>query len=207
MKIRIMILTGLAICTLFGACGKSNETAKAEANDKTSSNTAQTENTWYYDWDKGMEAAKKENKPAYVHFTADWCTWCKKMRKETYAATEISNRFKDGWITISIDTEDNNKTGKVYLDEKAKKALSYLQGEKGDFEEKTLTNSQLMQFFGGSGLPTLLFIDKEGIPLQKIPGFIEKEEFAVILDFFKEEAYKKNISFEDFKKSHKGMGN
>ncbi len=63
-----------------------------------------------------------------------------------------------------------------------------------------------MKFFGGSGLPTLLFIDKEGTTLQKIPGFIEKEEFVVILDFFKEEAYN-TTSFDDFKKSHKGTGN
>ena len=205
MKIRIILLAGLAICTLFGACGKNNETANAEAN-KTSSNTVQTENTWYYDWDKGMEAAKKEHKPVYVHFTAEWCKWCHTMRKETYAAAEINNRFKDGWITISIDTDDNNKTGKVYLDEKTKKAIAYLHGEKGNYEEKTLTNLQLMQFFGGSGLPTLLFIDKEGIPLQKISSFIEKEEFAVILDFFKEEAYN-TTSFDEFKKSHKGTGN
>ena len=207
MKIRIIIiLTGLAICTLFGACGKSNETAEAEANDKTSSNTEQAENTWYYNWDKGMEAAKKENKPVYVHFTADWCKWCRKMENETYSAAGNKKRLSSGWITISLDTEDNNKTGNVYLDEKTKKAFAYLQGEKGDLEEKTLTNPQLMKFFGGSGLPTLLFIDKEGTTLQKIPGFIEKEEFVVILDFFKEEAYN-TTSFDDFKKSHKGTGN
>jgi len=205
MKARTILITGLLFCTLTGACGNSNENSAAQENTQipveVASTTSQTEGeTWYHDWDTGMAAAQEEQKPILVHFTADWCKYCIKMKKETYAADEIKKRFSNGWVTIMIDTEEKDKTGKVYFDEAAKKAMVYLNGDQGNFEEKVLGHQELLQFFGGMGLPTLLFVDKDGTPLQKISSFIEKEEFAVILDFFREEAYKTS-SFDDFKKN------
>jgi len=205
MKVSTILVTGLLVCTLTDACGKSDENSAAQENAtipvEVASNTPQTvDERWYHDWDTGMAAAQKEQKPVLVHFTAAWCTYCIKMKQETYAADEIKKRFSNGWVTIMIDTEEKNKTGKVYLDEAAKKALVYLDDDQGNYEERALNYRQLLQFFGGVGLPTLLFVDKDGIPLQKISSFIEKEEFAVILDFFREEAYK-TTSYDDFRKN------
>ena len=189
------------------ACGNSNETVTERQNDKnTSKNAAQTEGTWYHDWNTGMEAAKKEQKPVLVDFSADWCKWCHVMEEKTFSAPEIKKRLDSGWISIRIDTEERDKTGTVYFDESSRAALMYLKDENSNFEEKPLSHQQLLGFFGIRGLPSYLFIDREGKPLQKITSYIEKEEFAVILDFIKEEAYKKNISFEDYRKSKTGGG-
>ena len=207
MNTKTMFIITFMTTILLVSCGKNNETATAKQNEQTTSEkVSTTEVVWYDDWDKGMEAAKKEQKPVYIHFTAAWCSWCRKMENETYSAADVKKSFISDWITISLDTEDTKKTGKVYLDESAKSVLVYLKGDKGSFEEKALSNQQLMQFFGGKGLPTLLFIDKEGAPVEKISSYIQKEEFGVILDFLSEEAYKKNISFEDFKKKKAGEG-
>ena len=201
------ILLALSISGLIGNCGNSNDTATAEdtqyqALPASSDMTV----TWHEDWNAAMAAAKEAKKPILVHFTADWCVYCKKMKNETYAAPQIKKRFHDGWVTVLIDTENMKAQGSVYLDANAKKAMAYLKdGEEGAYDEKSLTNVEMMQFFGGTGLPTLLFIDKDGVPLQKIAGFVEKESFAVILDYFQEEAYKKNTNFDDYRKNHKGI--
>ncbi len=155
---------------------------------------------WYHNWDEGMAAAKAANKPVLVHFTADWCKFCVQMKEETYAADMIQKRFIDGWVGIMIDTEDHESTGTVYVNESEKNAVAWLDGGSG-FTQQEMGHAELLQFFGGRGLPTLLFIDDDGTPVQKISSFIPKEDFAVILDFFQEEAYKDG-SFDDFKKKH-----
>lgn len=204
MKSRTLLIAGIVACSLTGACGKQDQTATAQSSKELPKLTAAavSEVTWFNDWNTGMEAAKKAKKPVLVHFTADWCVYCKKMKAETYAAPEIKERFNNGWITIVMDTEDNKTKGTVFVDDTAKKVRAYLEGEQGNFKSETLLNGEMMQLFGGTGLPTLLFIDKTGEPVQKIAGYVPKDEFAVILDFFKEEAYKTG-SFDDFKKKAK----
>ncbi|MCD6308821.1 MAG: thioredoxin fold domain-containing protein [Candidatus Latescibacteria bacterium] len=212
MKMSTAVLTVTFLLLVAGACGQNNEQATAQQGTGGASGvkpaaarTVEGKFKWYHDWDTGMAAAKKEKKPVLVHFTADWCKFCVKMKKETYASDMIQKRFKNSWIGIMIDTEEKGATGTVYVNESKRSALTYLQGENASFTPKKLGNQELLQFFGGMGLPTLLFIDKDGTPVQKISSFIPKEEFAVILDFFKEEAYK-SVSYDDFKKKHRQRG-
>ena len=81
MKIRTLLVTPLFLSAFLVSCGNSEETATAKQNVQeppvmvtpASDNPSAAEVTWYDDWNKGMEAAKKEHKPVYVHFTADWC--------------------------------------------------------------------------------------------------------------------------------------
>jgi thioredoxin-related protein len=209
MRLRTLTLTGsIAFCALTGACGSGDDSANAQQDNpypkletKTSAavETNAADVKWYTDWNEGMAAAKEQDKPVFIHFTADWCKFCVKMKKETYSAGEIKQRFNDSWITIMVDTENRDFKGDVYINEGEKKMLTYLDGNNAGYEEKNLDIRGLTQNFGVSGLPTLVFIDKNGEPLQSIPGFIEKSEFAVILDYFQDGSYK-DIGFEEYRK-------
>jgi len=208
MKYRALAITGLAICALTGACGTSDDSATAKENGpykKLETKTAAAPEVtaddvkWYTNWDEGMAAAKEQNKLVFIHFTADWCKYCVKMKKETYAAGEIKQRFNDAWITIMVDTENKDFKGNVYINEGEKKLVTYLDSEQAGFEETNLDIQGLTRNFGVSGLPTLVFIGNDGTPLQSIPGFIDKDEFGVILDYFQDDAYK-DMQFDDFKK-------
>ncbi|MFC1528660.1 thioredoxin family protein [Candidatus Latescibacterota bacterium] len=205
MKVSILIITVYLLSSFLVSCGNSDETTTAGENAQkpsvavtpASGNPSATEVAWFDDWNKGMEAANKANKPVYVHFTADWCTWCKKMEKETYSSSEIKKRMANDWITIKIDTEDSEKSATVYLNEKEKIARGYINGDKGDFEEKSFSNQQLVGMFGGS-LPTLLFIDKGGNFVYPNRGYLDKGVFGPMLDYFRDELYTKDVKLQEY---------
>jgi len=170
------------------ACSKSNETATAEQNTESQISGAKVktasirdEKGWYNDWDAGMEAARKEKKPVLVDFYADWCKWCHVMDEETFSDPEIKKIFASDWITIRIDTEDTETIG--------------------TFKSETLTFRQMSGSFGVTGLPSYLFIDTKGEPVTIIPGYIPKEKFSIILDYFKNELYKKDVNLQEYIKS------
>ena len=177
-------ITLIAAATFFIACGEGgNQTATAEENgaQKTVETTVNTESTWFTDWDKGIAAAKELNKPVLIDFYADWCHWCKVMDEKTFSAGEIKSRFSDGWITIKINSEDKNK--------------------QATFEGNTMSYPELARYFKISGYPSYLFIDKEGTPVTVVSSYIPKERFGPMLDYMKEELYKKEIKFSDYLES------
>ena len=178
MKRLLTLFTIVSAFTFIIACDCGNET-KAQSNTKAA---VSTEFTWYLDWDEGMAAAKKEKKPVVVDFYADWCGYCKKMDKETFAAPEIKHRFVNGWIAIKIDIEDKNKTATV--------------------DGNTMTHAELVRYFRVTGFPTYLFIDKEGKPVSPYSGYVPKERFGQLLDYFKDEVYTKNIKFNEYIKNN-----
>ena len=182
-------------------CGKKNDSVNADLNSTVPAKTTQATISWYTDWDTGMAEAKKNAKPVFVEFYADWCVYCKKMDKETFAAPEIEQRLSNDWVCIKIDTEARNKSGSVYIDSKANETFTYFPEGIENIEEKTLPNNQLIGFFGGRGIPTLLFIDKTGKTIYPHAGFIPKEQFGPMLDYFRDELYSKNVNLGEYIKS------
>ena len=199
---KVFLSTLIITLTLSTSCGNSDETATAQQDDKSSSEQDKTSKViWYDDWNKGFEIAKKKKMPVLVKFQRDNCKWCYEMDTKTLSASEIKKQLADGWVSLSIDTRNNKKSGTFYFDKSKKAVAVYLQGEKSNFEEKTMTYSEIPGFFTGGSVPGFLFVDKDGTAQTVVPGYWPKEEFTVILDFFKDEIYKKDISFEDYKKS------
>ena len=191
-KVRIFLIIGV-IFFLFLACGKSNETAQVEKNHNvqiaagrnsavkivetaTNPGSSRDKNGWYHDWDEGMAAAKKAEKPVLVDFYTDWCKWCEVMDEKTFSAPEIMKIFASDWITIKINAEENRKSG--------------------TFKDENLTYSKLAMTLGVRAFPSYLFIDKEGEIVNIVTGFKEKKQFSAILDYFKNEIYKKDEKFQ-----------
>jgi thioredoxin-related protein len=60
------------------------------------------------DWQsyaKGLDIAKTQDKPVFLYFHADWCTYCTKLKKTTFTDKNVLNYLNDNFISISIDTE------------------------------------------------------------------------------------------------------
>ncbi len=142
--------------------------------------TTAKEKAWYDDWNKGMAAAKKEKKPILVDFFSDHCGACKAMHTITFTAPEIKKRLSADWINIRINTSHI-------------KSVTH--------EGKTMNYLELAKYFRVNGVPTYIFFDKEGKPVQSLFGYRDKKLFGPILDYMKDEAYKKGITFKEYSKS------
>ncbi len=103
---------------------------------------------WYDNLEKGMELAKKENKFIIIDNYADWCVACKELEKFTFPKKEVQKILKKNFIAVKLDfTEKNDKN------EKIKKKLGIL------------------------GLPTIIFMNKEGKEIDRFSGFLDKDDF------------------------------
>lgn len=50
----------------------------------------------------GKALATQSNKPMIVHFTTDWCGWCRKLEQETYPNPNVVARLKQ-FICVQVD--------------------------------------------------------------------------------------------------------
>jgi len=59
----------------------------------------------WQDYAQGMELAKSQNKHIFLYFHADWCTYCRKLKKTTFRNEAVLTYLKDNFISILVDTE------------------------------------------------------------------------------------------------------
>jgi len=55
---------------------------------------------------KALPEAAAADKPVVIHFTADWCSWCVKMKKETYTDPAVAAMMKDEFVTAMVNSDN-----------------------------------------------------------------------------------------------------
>lgn len=93
--------------------------------------------------DEAISNAKREKKLVFIDCHAEWCGWCKKMKKEIFSLSNIGDYFNSNFICYSVDVD------------------------KSDLSIKEI----IRQKYQVGGLPTLLFIDSIGNLVHKIVGY------------------------------------
>jgi thiol:disulfide interchange protein len=62
-------------------------------------------------YEKGMEMAKSQDKPAMLFVTTTWCGWCTKLAKENFNDPEVKDLLKNFvCVIVDGDTEKDAKT-------------------------------------------------------------------------------------------------
>jgi thioredoxin-related protein len=107
-------------------------------------------------WPDAQKAAKAANKPIYLHFTTDWCGWCRRIESDTYANAKAKTALAD-YVAASLDcTMPDN----------------------GQMSEALKTNTTLFKTYGGSGYPYLVMLTPDGELLHVISGYLPPDPFV-----------------------------
>ena len=151
-----------------------------------------TENKEAINWITIQEAeklSKKQPRKILVDVYTDWCGWCKKMDKSTFADEKTAKYVNKNFYAVKLDAETKEE---IVLNGKTYRFI----GNQGVNE----LAAELLQ--GKMGYPSTVYLDEKFNLLAPVMGYYDVKKFDSLLRYFGENHYKKG-SFEDFQDKKK----
>jgi thioredoxin-related protein len=130
--------------------------------------TEEKENVEWKTISEALDQAPKTNKKIILDVYTDWCGWCKRMDRDTYADSAVAAYMQEHYIGSKMNPE---KSGKL------------------TYDGKEFTQQEFGQALGINGYPATAVFNEKGELLTVIPGYIKAAEFLRILKYFGEDSY------------------
>jgi thiol:disulfide interchange protein DsbD len=105
----LVLMVGLLTPLVVG-CKGSPETATPPPGD---SPKASATIAWVDGLAPGLAKAKAENKPAIVDFSAEWCTWCKKLDEQTWPDPQVRG-LATQFVAVKVDVDKDQAAATKY---------------------------------------------------------------------------------------------
>ena len=128
--------------------------------------------------DSLIKKAAAEHKHLFVYLHWTDCVYCQEMSTFTLDTPHIQTLIKKDFLFQDINTA-NNDTVK--------------------YKEFNGTTKQFNKYIG-LGFPTSIFYDQNGTVANIFPGIYDENEFAVVLEYIKDNKYKK-MELDEYEKS------
>lgn len=119
----------------------------------------------WLEFNEGYALAQKTGKIMLVDVYTDWCGWCKRMDRDTYAKEEIIQAINKDFVPIKFNPEITN----VQYTYKGKKLDGY-----GLMAE--LANNQIR------GYPATVFVQTEDSKMELVSGYFDATRFKPVLE-------------------------
>ena len=68
----------------------------------------------WYSYQDGVTMARQSGKSMVVYFHADWCTYCVRMQKETFAHTSVIDFMNNRVIAVKVDVDKDKNIARNF---------------------------------------------------------------------------------------------
>ncbi len=65
-------------------------------------------------YNEGMKLGHKEGKKIFLHFWAEWCAYCTRMRNETFTDKSVISYLNQNFISVRVDFDREQKIAAQY---------------------------------------------------------------------------------------------
>ena len=131
-------------------------------------------------WNEGLAAAAGGPKPVIVDVYTDWCGWCKRMDRDVYARSDVSEYLNQHFVMVRLNAES---------------------AERVSYAGRSLTARALSGGFEVTGYPTTIFLKPDGTHLVNVPGYIPADKFLKLVRFVGDGHMDRGESWEAYSKS------
>jgi thioredoxin-related protein len=118
----------------------------------------------------------ESDKPIYVYFHTEWCSFCKKMEGTTFADPKVQDLLNDKFIALEINPELPGKT---------------------NFLGEELTFAETATRLGVRGYPASFFFSPEGRLIGGQPGYLAADMFTGLADYVGN-GYYRDYSYSEY---------
>ena len=142
---------------------------------------SETDGLPWLTYEEALQVAAEEDGDIMLFMEADWCSVCKRMKREVFSQAEVQQAVDAGFspVLINIDSKEQLR-----------------------FKGKATTKMDFSKNIGVQATPTFIFLNHDEEVIGSIPGFLNSSDFISLLDYVKSDSYHKE-SFEDFLKTYK----
>jgi thioredoxin-related protein len=170
MKKRVLLLIGVAFALI-------------------STSVAQEKVKWY-SIEEAIQLASQEPRVLVIDVYTDWCGWCKRMDKETFADPAVAEVMNKHFYPVKLNAEGKED---IVIGDKTFKFVD--NGRRGYHEIAAVVTKGRLSY------PTISYVDDQGRVLEAAPGYKTADQFKVYLAYYSADAYKTQ-TFDDFKATY-----
>ena len=136
----------------------------------------------WLDINTALEQAKTSNKKILIDFYTDWCGWCKRMDRDTYADSGVAAYVREHYLAVKFNPE---------------------KGDSVIYDGSTYSARQFAAAWQVRGYPATGFVNENGEVLTLMPGYQKPDAFLRFLQYFGGDHHLTG-SFEDFVDAQSG---
>ena len=107
--------------------------------------------------------SEKEPRKILMDVYTDWCGWCKKMDKTTFADEKVAKYVNENFYAVKLKADSKDKV---------------------TFKGKEYSKGELAQAFRVTGYPTIVFFDQSFSKFQPVSGYRGANDFLALLEQF-----------------------